>query len=47
MFFTISKIFEFIGSPSHLALALLALGVGLAYTRYFKLNFQPQNRLSR
>jgi uncharacterized SAM-binding protein YcdF (DUF218 family) len=36
MFFTISKIFEFIGSPSHLALALLALGVGLAYTRYFK-----------
>ena len=36
MFFTISKIFEFIGSPSHLALTLLALGAGLAYTRYFK-----------
>lgn len=36
MFFTISKIFEFIGSPSHLALTLLALGAGLAYSRYFK-----------
>ena len=35
MFFTVSKIFELIGSPSHLALMILALGVGLAYTRYF------------
>jgi uncharacterized SAM-binding protein YcdF (DUF218 family) len=36
MFFIVSKIFEYVGSPSHLALTILALGVGLAYTRYFK-----------
>jgi uncharacterized SAM-binding protein YcdF (DUF218 family) len=34
MFFIASKIFEFVGSSSHLALAILACGVGLAYTRH-------------
>ncbi len=34
MFFVLSKIFEFVAAPSHVALAILALGAGLAYTRY-------------
>ncbi len=34
MFFTLSKIFELFGSPSHFSLLLLALGVGLAYSRH-------------
>jgi uncharacterized SAM-binding protein YcdF (DUF218 family) len=34
MFFVLSKIFEFFGSPSHVALFLMALGAGLAYTRH-------------
>lgn len=36
MFFTISKIFEHIGSPSRVALALLISGLALAYTRWPK-----------
>ncbi|MGA8169633.1 MAG: YdcF family protein [Methylocystis sp.] len=34
MFFILSKIFEFVGSPSHVALMILALGAALAYTRH-------------
>lgn len=36
MFFITSKIFEFLGSPSHLTVFLLAIGAGLAYTRFAK-----------
>jgi uncharacterized SAM-binding protein YcdF (DUF218 family) len=36
MFFIISKIFEYVGSPSHIALLLLALGVALGRTRWSK-----------
>jgi uncharacterized SAM-binding protein YcdF (DUF218 family) len=36
MFFVLSKIFEFVGSPTQVALAILALGAALAYTRYSK-----------
>lgn len=33
MFFTLAKIFEYIGSPTRIALGLLVLGVALAYAR--------------
>jgi len=36
MFFVVSKIFEFVFSPTRVALAILALGAALAYTRYSK-----------
>jgi uncharacterized SAM-binding protein YcdF (DUF218 family) len=34
MFFFISKVFDFFGSPSHFVVFLLALGVVLSYTRH-------------
>lgn len=36
MFFILSKIFEMLAAPTHLALFLGALGVALAYTRYWR-----------
>lgn len=36
MFFAVSKLFEFFGSPSHVAIFMATLGAALLFTRFFR-----------